>query len=141
MRRELADGYELDDDRTRIDVDAVHDVITASYWATGRPRETMSRLIAGAARVVGLYHRGRQVGFCRVESDGEKFAFLFDVYVLPEHRGRGLGVELVREAVERGPHASLAWYLKTRDAHGLYEKFGFGPPDAERTMERPPRPR
>lgn len=139
MRRELPDGYELDDDRDRIDLDAVHEVITSSYWATGRPRETMARLIGHAARVVGLYHDGEQVGFCRVESDGEKFAFLFDVYVLPEHRGRGLGVELVREAVERGPHADLAWYLKTSDAHGLYEKFGFGPPDPERTMERPAR--
>jgi GNAT superfamily N-acetyltransferase len=139
MRRPLADGYELDDDRGRVDVDAVQAFITTSYWAEGRPRETMARLIEGAARVVGLYLGGRQVGFCRVESDGEKFAFLADVYVLPEHRGRGLGVELVREAVELGPHRDLGWTLKTRDAHGLYERFGFGPPDAERTMERPPR--
>ena len=138
MRRELADGYELDDDPDRVDVDAVHAVITTSYWATGRPRDTMERLIGGAARVVGVYQQGRQVGFCRVESDGEKFAFLLDVYVLPEHRGRGLGVELVREAVELGPHRDLRWFLKTRDAHGLYERFGFGPPDHERTMERPP---
>src|SRR3990172_1711899 len=99
MRRPLPGGYELDDDRDRVDVDAVHEVITASYWALGRTRETMERLILGAARVVGLYRDAGQVGFCRVESDGEKFAFLFDVYVLPEHRGRGLGVELVREAV------------------------------------------
>ena len=141
MRRELAGGYELDDHRGRIDVEAVHEGIAASYWATGRPLETMARLIADAARVIGLYDYGAQVGFCRIESDGEKFAFLFDVYVLPEYRGRGLGVELVREAVELGPHGDLAWYLKTRDAHGLYEKFGFGPPDAERTMERPPRAR
>jgi GNAT superfamily N-acetyltransferase len=137
MRRPLPGGYELDDDRDRVDVDAVHEVITASYWATGRTRETMERLIDGAARVVGLYRDARQVGFCRVESDGEKFAFLFDVYVLPEHRGRGLGVELVREAVDLGPHRDLPWYLKTRDAHGLYERFGFGPPDSERTMVRP----
>jgi GNAT superfamily N-acetyltransferase len=137
MRRELPGGYELDDDGARIDVDAVHGVITRSYWAAGRSRETMERLIRRAARVIGVYHEGRQVGFCRVESDGEKFAFLFDVYVEPEHRGRGLGVELVREAVELGPHRDLAWYLKTRDAHGLYRRFGFGPPDAARTMERP----
>jgi GNAT superfamily N-acetyltransferase len=139
MRRELSGGYELDDDATRIDVDGVHKVITRSYWATGRSRETMDRLIRGAARVIGLYHGGRQVGFCRVESDGEKFAFLLDVYVLPEHRGRGLGIELVREAVDLGPQRDLPWYLKTRDAHGLYERFGFGPADGERTMERPPR--
>lgn len=138
MRRELAGGYELDDDRDRIDVDAVHAYITTSYWATGRPRETMATLIRDAARVVGVYREGRQVGFCRVGSDGATFAFLFDVYVLPEHRGRGLGVELVREAVELGPHRDLRWFLKTRDAHGLYERFGFGPPDLDRTMERPP---
>jgi GNAT superfamily N-acetyltransferase len=96
-------------------------------------------LVTNAARVVGLYLEGRQVGFCRVESDGATYAFLFDVYVGPEHRDRGLGVELVREAVDDGPHAGLRWFLKTRDAHGLYERFGFGPPDAERTMERPAR--
>jgi GNAT superfamily N-acetyltransferase len=139
MRRELPGGYALDDDRDRVDLDAVHAFITTSYWAEGRPRDTMARLVARAARVIGLYRDGEQVGFCRVESDGEKFAFLFDVYVLPEHRGRGLGIELVREAVEQGPHADLAWYLKTSDAHGLYERFGFGPADPERTMERPAR--
>jgi GNAT superfamily N-acetyltransferase len=137
MRRELPGGYELDDDPARVDVAAVHAFLTESYWATGRPREVVERLVREAARVVGLYRGDAQVGFCRVDSDGEKFAFLLDVYVLPEHRGRGLGVELVREAVDRGPQRDLAWYLKTRDAHGLYEKFGFGPPDAERTMERP----
>lgn len=139
MRRALADGYELDDDRGRVDVDAVHAFITTSYWAAGRPRETMERLVREATRVVGLYRDGTQLGFCRVVSDGEKFAFLADVYVLPEHRGRGLGVELVREAVETGPHADLAWHLMTKDAHGLYERFGFGPPDDERFMLRPRR--
>jgi GNAT superfamily N-acetyltransferase len=139
VRRELEDGYELDDDRARVDVDAVHAFITTSYWAEGRPRETMAELVRDAARVVGLYRGAEQVGFCRVDSDGHTFAFLFDVYVLSEHRGRGLGVELVREAVDGGPHRDLRWFLKTRDAHGLYEKLGFGPPDAERTMERPRR--
>jgi GNAT superfamily N-acetyltransferase len=136
MRRELPGGYELDDDRDRIDVEAVHAVLTESYWATGRPLDTVRHLVANAARVVGLYLEGRQVGFCRVESDAATYAFLFDVYVEPEHRGRGLGVELVREAVDLGPHADLRWFLKTRDAHGLYERFGFGPPDTDRTMER-----
>jgi GNAT superfamily N-acetyltransferase len=138
MRRALDGGYELDDDRDRVDREAVHAFVTTSYWALGRPRETMDRLIAEATRVVGLYRDGAQVGFCRVVSDGEKFAFLADVYVLPEARGRGLGVELVREAVERGPHRHLAWNLMTKDAHGLYERFGFGHPP-ERMMFRPPR--
>jgi len=64
-------------------------------------------------------------------------AYLADVYVLEEHRGQGLGVELVRAAVDEGPHRDLRWMLHTRDAHGLYEKFGFGPP-SDLMLERPP---
>jgi GNAT superfamily N-acetyltransferase len=70
-------------------------------------------------------------------TDGAAFVYLADVYVLPEHRGRGLGVELVREMVERGPHTHLKWLLHTSDAHSLYSRFGFGPP-SERVMERAP---
>ena len=137
MRRGLADGFELDDDRRRIDVDAVHRFLaTDSYWARGRSRETVERLVREASRVVGLYHQGRQIGFCRALSDGLVFAYLADVYVLPEFRGRGLGIELVREMVERGPYAEVRkWLLHTADAHGLYEKLGFGPPRGI-TMER-----
>ena len=102
MRRALADGYELDDDRDRVDVDAVHAFITTSYWAAGRPRAAMERLVHEATRVVGLYRDGRQLGFCRVVSDGEKFAFLADVYVLPEHRGRGLASSSSARPSRRG---------------------------------------
>jgi GNAT superfamily N-acetyltransferase len=139
VKRRLGDDIELDDDVSRVDVDAVHAELTTAYWSIGRTRLTVERLVRDATRVVGLYDGHRQVGFCRVFSDGEKFAWLADVYVLQPYRGRGLGVELVREAVENGPYAHLAWYLNTRDAHGLYERFGFAPPDPERLMVRPPR--
>jgi GNAT superfamily N-acetyltransferase len=140
VRRRLVGGYELDDDPSRIDVDAVHDYLANhSYWAEGRPRETVERLVGEATRVVGLYHKGRQVGFARAFSDGVALAYLADVYVLPEHRGRGLGIELVREIVENGPLAQVRWTLHTRDAHGLYGQIGFGPP-GERLMERSPPP-
>jgi GNAT superfamily N-acetyltransferase len=96
VRRELPGGFELDDDRDRIDIEAVHDFLANhAYWAKGRPRETVERLIREAARVVGLYHAGRQIGFTRTVSDGTAVTYLADVYVLPEYRGRGLGVELV----------------------------------------------
>jgi GNAT superfamily N-acetyltransferase len=94
MKRGLEGGYELDDDPARIDVDAVHAFLTQSYWAEGRSRETVERLVLEAQRVVGLYHEGRQVGFCRAVSDDASLTYLADVYVLEEHRGRGLGVEL-----------------------------------------------
>jgi ribosomal protein S18 acetylase RimI-like enzyme len=137
MRRELGDGYELDDDPDRIDLDAVHTYLTASYWAEGRSRETVERLVRTAQRVVGLYAGAEQVGFCRAVSDDASLAYLADVYVLPAHRGRGLGVELVREMIDNGPYAERRWLLHTRDAHELYRRFGFGLP-GERLMERPP---
>jgi GNAT superfamily N-acetyltransferase len=126
MRRQLDDGYELDDDRDRIDVGYVFRYLSLeSYWARGRAREVVEGSLAGSARVVGLYRDGAQVGFARVVSDGAVFAYLADVFVDAAHRGRGLGVELVREAVDGGPHRGLSWRLDTSDATGLYAKFGF----------------
>jgi GNAT superfamily N-acetyltransferase len=138
MRRELAGGFELDDDPARVDVAAVHRYLSQeSYWARGRPRETVERLVREAQRVVGLYLDGRQVGFCRAATDGVSYVYLADVYVLPAFRGRGLGVELVREMVENGRYAGLRWLLHTEDAHALYGRFGFAVPD-RRVMERLP---
>ncbi len=137
MRRELPAGYELDDDPARIDVDAVHRYLSEeSYWAEGRSRDVVEELVRTASRVVGLYHGGEQIGFARTFSDGHTLSYLADVYVLPEHRGHGLGVELVREAVEHSPFADTRWLLHTRDAQTLYERFDFGAP-GERLMERP----
>jgi GNAT superfamily N-acetyltransferase len=134
-RRAVA-GLELDDDPARIDVDAVHAYLAnESYWAQGRPRDVVERLIGEAQRVVGVYDGERQVGFARAFSDGVALVYLADVYVLPEYRGRGVGVELVRELVENGPLAELRWILHTRDAHSLYRKVGFAEP-SERVMER-----
>ncbi len=137
VRCELGDGFELDDDPERIDVAAVHRFLAESYWAEGREYEVQERLVREAQRVVGLYLDGHQVGFCRAVSDGVAVTYLADVYVLPEYRGRGLGVELVREMVERGPYADLRWTLHTHDAHELYRRFGFDAPGPW-LMERPP---
>jgi GNAT superfamily N-acetyltransferase len=136
--RRLADGFELDDDPARVDLDAVHAFLSNdAYWALGRSREEVERLVREAQRVVGLYSDGGQAGFCRATTDGVSYVYLADVYVLPEHRGRGLGVELVREMVENGPYTHLKWLLHTADAHELYARFGFGRPN-ERVMERLP---
>jgi ribosomal protein S18 acetylase RimI-like enzyme len=138
MARELPGGFEVDDDPARIDVDAVFDFLSnEAYWATGRPRDTVERLIREADRVVGAYDEdGRQIGFARAFTDGVAVAYLADVYVLPEFRGRELGVELVREMIDNGPYARIKWLLHTTDAHGLYRKFGFDVP-SEKVLERP----
>ncbi len=140
MRRELPGGFELDDDPERIDVDAVHAFIsTESYWGLGRPREPVERAVSGSQRVLGLYREGELIGFARAISDGITLAYLADVYVLGPYRGRGLGLELVREIVENS-FGEVRWMLNTADAQGLYEKLGFseGKPPYP-LMERAPR--
>ena len=137
MKRELGDGFELDDDPSRLDRDAVHDFLAGeSYWASGRSRAVQDAVIDSSQRVVGLYHDRRQVGFSRTVTDGHVHAYLADVYVLPELRGRGLGVELVRFSVEESPFPGCRWMLHTADAHDLYRKFGFAEP-GPRVLERP----
>jgi GNAT superfamily N-acetyltransferase len=136
-RRAIGEGLELDDDRDRVDVDAVYRFLSEeAYWVPGRSRATMERLVRESTRVVGAYDGDALVGFCRVVSDGSSVAWLGDVFVLTSHRGRGIGTELVREAVEHPYVRDLQWYLGTRDAHELYRKLGFREPD-ERTMVRP----
>ncbi|HUB77102.1 MAG TPA: GNAT family N-acetyltransferase [Solirubrobacteraceae bacterium] len=131
MLRELDGGYELDDDPRRIDVDAVHRFLAEqSYWARGRAHSLVLASIEGSQRVAGLYRAGELVGFARAVTDTAIFAMLADVFVLEPHRGRGLGLELVRFIVEDGPFASLGWWLTTgsgggASAQGLYEKLGF----------------
>jgi predicted N-acetyltransferase YhbS len=138
MRREVAGGYELDDDRGRVDVDMVYRYLSEeAYWVRGRDRGTIERLVRESTRVIGVYLGDQQVGFARVISDGTSVAWLGDVFVLAEHRRKGLGEELVREAVQHPDHRDVQWFLSTRDAHALYAKFGFEAA-SDRTMVRSP---
>jgi GNAT superfamily N-acetyltransferase len=141
VRRELGDGFELDDDRARVDVEAVHAFISGeSYWGLGRAREFVERAVEGSTRVLGLYHGAEQVGFARAVSDCTTVAYLADVYVLGRYRGRGLGYQLVREMLDGSFGERVRWLLHTADAQELYAKLGFleGPPPYP-LMERAPR--
>jgi GNAT superfamily N-acetyltransferase len=132
-------GYLCDDNPARVDADALWAFLSNdAYWGRYRSRGDVDRQVSGAWRVVGCYEEasGAMVGFCRAVSDGVALAYLADVYVLPEHRGRGLGKRLVEHMVEGGPGADFRWLLHTADAHGLYEQLGFGAPDAT-LLERP----
>jgi GNAT superfamily N-acetyltransferase len=139
VSRQLPEGFELDDDPARIDVDAVHAFISGeSYWGRGRSREVVERTLAGSLRAVGLYRGSDQVGFARAVSDGATVAYLADVYVLEPYRGRGLGVELVREIVDGGELGEMHWLLHTADATALYARLGFrAGPMRYPLMERP----
>jgi N-acetyltransferase len=137
MRR-TGGGYEIDDDPGRVDTEAAAAFLTTqAYWGRWRAPGDIKAQIAAAWRVVGAYDpAGAMVGFARAFGDGGS-AYLSDVYVLPEHRGGGLGQAIVRMMIEDGPGAGWRWMLHTSDAHGLYRQFGFARPDG-RYMERPP---
>jgi len=137
VKRELGDGFELDDDLERVDLAAVHRYLCEeSYWAKGREYGDVEMLVREAARVVGLYHEGSQIGFCRAARCAPGLFYLADVYVLDGYRGRGLGVELVREMIDGEPLAGRKWLLHTEDAHDLYRRLGFVEPNYK-LMERP----
>jgi len=120
------DGYLISDDRTRLDVDAIHAFLTRSYWAAGIPRDVVARSIAHSL-CLGIYAPdGAQVGLVRVISDYATFAYLCDVYVLEAHRGRGLSKAALRALASHPRLQNIRrMHLVTQDAHGLYAQFGF----------------
>jgi GNAT superfamily N-acetyltransferase len=126
--------------RERLDLDVIHAFLVESCWSPGIPRETVERGVRGSL-AFGLYDGDAQVGFARVVTDGATFAYLADVFVLPAHRGAGLGRWLVESVLA---HPALArqrrFLLATRDAHSLYARFGFVPlarPDRMMEILRP----
>ncbi|MGH0035718.1 MAG: GNAT family N-acetyltransferase [Myxococcota bacterium] len=120
------DDYVVSTDAARLDVDVVASYLgTHSYWARGIPREIVERSLAGSL-CFGLYRGAPQVGFGRVVTDLATFAYLGDIFVLEAHRGRGLSKWLM-ECILAHPELQglRRWMLATRDAHTLYERFGF----------------
>jgi GNAT superfamily N-acetyltransferase len=119
--------FDISTDPSRLDVDMLHRFLSASYWAQGRSREVVERSIRHSI-CFGAYQSGRQIGFGRVVSDRAVFAYLADVFVLPEYRGQGVAKAIVDAAVNHPELQGLSVFLlRTRDAHGLYRQFGFGP--------------
>ena len=134
------DGYTISTDLAHLDRDVVYRYLhDEAYWSKGLPRELFDRAI-DASLNFGLFegeagNDGRQIGFSRVVTDGATFAWLCDVFVLPAFRGRGLATWLI-ETVVRHPDLQVqrGFMLATRDAHGLYAKFGWQPAEAGRFM-------
>lgn len=128
--------YLVSTDRARLDVGLIHSVLATSYWAEGRPKEVVETSVAHSL-CFGVYFGREQVGFARVISDYATFAYLADVFIVEAHRGRGLGAWLVEMVLTCPSLESCRWTLFTKDAHGLYERFGFErSPSPERLMRR-----
>jgi len=138
LSREWRRGeYAISTDRSRLDLKVIHGFLSTSYWAAGRSAETIRRSIENSL-AFGVYHKERQVGFARVITDYATFAWIADVFILEEHRGRGLSKWLM-EAMLSHPELQgfRRWVLATKDAHGLYRRFGFEElKRPERWMER-----
>jgi GNAT superfamily N-acetyltransferase len=143
MRSDLKpdrDLYSISCDRDKLDLGVVHGFLSTSYWSPGLPIEVLRRAIAGSL-CFGLYHGNAQVGFARVVTDKATFAYLCDVFVLEEHRGKKLGRWLMESVASHPDLQGLRRFvLVTRDAHGLYEQFGFRPlsrPEGYMELHRP----
>ena len=119
-----------------LDLEVIHGFIAQSYWAKDIPKPLVERTIKNSL-CWGVYHQASQVGFARVITDKATFAYLADVFILPEHRGKGLSKALVATILAHPDLQGLRrWMLITADAQGLYEQFGFKPvPHPERHME------
>ena len=144
--------YRLSSSAGDMDVDAIHAYLTRSYWAGGVPYATVAQAVSNSL-CFGLFQSAAQIGFARVVTDKSTFAYLCDVYVLEAHRGQGLSKWLM-ETVRAHPDLQglRRFMLSTKDAHGLYARFGFKPlaspsrmmeilnPDVYRSAEPKPPP-
>ncbi|MDN5216244.1 GNAT family N-acetyltransferase [Fulvivirgaceae bacterium BMA12] len=117
--------YTLSTDPNKLDLDVIHGYLTRSYWSEGIPMDKVAKGIENAL-CFGIYHKKEQVGFARVITDHARFAYLADVFVLEPHRGKGLSKWLMEKIMEHPELQGLSRFmLGTKDAHGLYQKFGF----------------
>jgi N-acetylglutamate synthase-like GNAT family acetyltransferase len=133
----IFDDYLISSDPARLDVGVIHGFLRESYWAEGIPRDVVERAIQNSL-CFGVYCRDQQIAFARVVSDYATFAYLADVFVLAPWRGHGISKALMAEIVRHPDLQRLRrWLLGTKDAHGLYQRYGFTAPRfPERQMER-----
>lgn len=132
--------YEISTDRSRLDIALIHDFLRSSYWARGIPRAVVEKSLQNSL-CFGAFLEAQQVGLARVITDFAAIAYVADVFVVPEHRGRGVAKMLVRAILAHPELQGLRRFLlATQDAHGLYAQFGFQPlahPEHFMTIHKP----
>lgn len=129
------ENYTISTDKNQLDLPMIHQFLTNSYWAKGRTLQQVQDSIDNSL-CFGLYEKNQQIDFARVITDFTTFAYLTDVFVIPERQGKGLGKYLVKSILEMpNLQPTVAWLLLTSDAQTPYQKFGFQPfPYPERVM-------
>ncbi len=117
--------YELSSDKSLMDIKAIHCYLSRSYWAENVPYDIVKKAIDNSL-CFGVFYKKSQIGFARLITDSATFAYLADVYILEEHRGKGLSKILMATIINHPQLQGLRrMVLATNDAHTLYEKFGF----------------
>jgi len=137
----LVSGYRTSSDIKDMDLSLIHEFISNTYWAKGIPLTTMEKAIKNSLCFGVFTECGTQVGFARMVTDSATFAYLADVFVSSEHRGKGLSKLLMQVIIEHPDLQGIRrMMLATSDAHGLYEQFGFkalGSPDSFMEVHQP----
>lgn len=139
MIEQRKNAYLISTDSSLLDIDFIHGFLTRSYWSQGISKEKVIRSIHHAL-CFGVYDNKKQIGFARVISDFTSFAYLADVFIIEAYRGRKLSKWLMESILAHPDLQELRnWVLRTKDAHGLYQQFGFtSPKNPESYMERKP---
>ena len=127
----------ISNDKSRLDIELIHKFLTRSYWAEGRTIEAVKKSIEHSI-CYGVYKANKQIGFARIVTDSTVFAYLMDVFILEEQRGKGFSKLLLKKIFEDDRFKSIKkWMLATKDAHSLYAQFGFDEiKNPERLMEK-----
>ena len=128
---------EISTDKSRLEIDMIHQFLKSSYWAKGRTIEDVQKSIDHSL-CFGAYKDERQIGFSRIVTDYTVFAYIMDLFILPEYRAKGYSKQLMKAILEEPKlQKCKTWMLKTSDAHGLYKHFGFTElKHSEKVMER-----
>jgi len=115
----------ISDDKSKLDAELIHKFLASSYWAEGRTIEAVKKSIEHSI-CFGLYKNDKQIGFARILTDHTVIAYLMDVFILEEYRGKGFSKLLLKRIFEDERFKSIKkWMLATKDAHSLYAGFGF----------------
>ena len=137
MTRQLDNNYSISDEKSLLQIEVIHNYLKDAYWCEGIPKVIIERSIEGSI-CFGIYQNNNQIGFARVISDKATFAYLADVFILEQHRRQGLSKRFMKFILAHPDLQEIrGWMLGTKDAHGLYEQFGFTElPEPKRFMRK-----